>query len=746
MGKTKTATTKLPRGSLKPQSSNRARQHFDTVNPLLAEDHYGKYLIVKNDHSGKEKHNRFYLCHAAIVEFFEASKAMSLVVKNLKDNGISSTHLISLFPEQKDMIITTLYAFIDKGSPRSLVVKLLMGFSHLLMVLKKFKITLTSLNEIDGNILKALVKDAKNNEYSRHSLKSCSQFLRQVRSYYGKEFEVPNLQQYGAVMNEAKEELSLEVSWQLDLYACKELDETINLVEEYKKWIRDLEEIQAPFTCEELDHHGGIFTLKNLIYSYFENIDLLGKKSAKHNQIIRKIALSLYDIELRVWKYQRGKSKQDIGMETMLREQSKGGINITIQNERMFAIWHKVIAPDYPHVKAMLPRYSFLHKSLDHWRYMLTQRSFIDLNRFRRRIYPIKETIYPLYLLSLCRSGLNQQPIKDWRVWKNQQGKYHLGEDSGMGRLVDGFKGRGNTMQTTALDKQHTRYVDFFCDYLAPLYEHSMDDHFFQYLANKGHESHSKIQTWNGLALATMFLGKHHFFYKHSIMDTEILPDGTYQHKRIYTIEHEQIRKVKNLSEYLRGKKDWERQYELGHKNIETSISYEQTVDFENEKQHRIAKSLNTLLDFIKGRVSEQENPKLKVFNGPLAHCQDPFKPDYEGAKLRDGDVCTNWRKCLSGCSQCQPVKSIHGPNIMAWRIIMKELRSVYTDPQEWERMFLIDDQVAEATLEACHFTKEEQEECEKSANETGRLNFIRREVLNSQTSRRLSQEELEHA
>lgn len=748
MGKTKTTSILLPRGTSVPQSHDKERKHFDTINPLLSEEHYGKYLIVKNDRSGKEYHNRFYLCHEAMFEFLEASGVSAAIIKGLKSKDRSSTHLISLFPEHQNMIVTTLFDLANEGSPRSSVRKLLEGFSHLLMVFKKLKISITSLSEIDGNTLKALLKDAKKNNYSKHILKHCSLFLRQVRSHYKKDFAVPKLQQYSAKVINDKEHLSSEVSWQLDVYACHELDETIKLVNEYRDWMRDLEAIQAHFTQDELDQHGGIFTLKNLVFSYFENLDMMGSAAASMNQAIRKVAHSLYGIELKVWKHKRGHSKSDREQEAELRKIGEGGFNITIKDERTYAIWLKIITPYYPFNNTILPQYACLNKSITLWRYTQSQRKYIDLTRFNRRIYPTKEVLYPLYLLSLLRSGLNQQPINDWRVWKDRQGIYHIGEDSGMGRLVDGFKSRGNTIQTTALDKQHCRYVDFFCNYLTPLYEHSMDDHFFQYFASQIHKnSQSKIQTWDNFALLSMLSTKKHFFYKHSIEDTKILSDGRRLQKRIYKIEHEQIRKVRNLSEYLQGKSAWERQYGLGHKNTQTGIIYEQTVEFKEAKQHRIVMTMNTLLDFVKGKMSEKENPKLKVFKGPLANCQNPFKPDYIGSKpLHHRDVCTNWRKCLSGCTQCQPVKSVHGPNIMAWRIIMEELRSIYTDPQEWDRMFLLDDQVAKATLEACCFTKEELTECQQKANEPQRLNFIRREVLNSQRSRRLSQEEIEHA
>lgn len=748
MGKTKTTSIKLPRGSSGPQSPNRIRKHFDTVNPLLAEEHYGKYLLVTNDLSRKVEHNRQYLHHEAMLEFLVASEVNPSLVEIQRRNNIGSSNLISLFPEQQDLIVATLYALIDEGSSRSSVQSLLEGFRHLLMVFKKLNTTLTYISEIDGVILNSLVKDAKANAYYKHSLKYCGQFLHLVRTRYGKDFEVPTLQKYGALNTSEKQEISLAVSWQLDIYACKELDEIIRLVQEYKEWMYELEAIQASFTQKELNQHGGIFTLKNLIFTYFENIDLHGSSSGSINEIIQKVARALYCVEIKIWKEYTKATIAEQKEIASLKKQGEGGFNITIQDERMFAIWHKVIAPNFPFDTALLPQYAFLSKSLQKWKDVQANGSDFTIKQFNRRIYPSKEDIYPLYLLSLCRSGLNQQPIKEWHIWKDEQGKYRLGEDSGMGRLVDGFKSRGNTIQTTALDKQHCRYIDFFCAYLTPLFEYSDDEHFFQYIAHQGSKnSQSKIKIWNRHSIINNFTGTNHFFYKHAIEDTKILSDGTYQQKRIYMINHEQIRKVRNLSEYLQGKVDWERQYGLGHKKIETGISYEQTVGFKDIKQHRIAMTLNQLLDFIKGKVSQQENPKFKVFNGPLANCQNPFEPDYIGSKpLHNGDVCTNWRKCLGGCSQCQPVKSVHGPNIMAWRIVMEELRSIYTDLQEWERMFLFDDQVAKATLEACHFTKEELAECQQKANEPERLDFIRREVLNSQRSRRLSQEERQNA
>lgn len=740
MGKTKTTSSKLPRGYPKSQAVIRDRKHFDSVDSTFSEEHYGKYLVVKNTASNQQDHNRYYLNFETHLEFQEFNMSRKGPLVFLKNNGITDTQLLSRFPEQHDFIWSELTLLIEEFTSRRKVEVLLRGFGHLLSVFNKYKIALSSLEELDGDHLETLENDAKEGAYSRTTLKNCTGFLRLTIACYRKMLHIPALDKYG-VQTSGKDELSLAVSWQCDIYACQELDKTIQRVNEYRGWMRELKEMQAPFHKEELAHHGGLFTMKNLVFTVFDNFDTFGGVSGNLNKPFYKAIKQLYDIDL---KDIRERAKQVGGKEAEIRKLGEGGVNITVNDERMFAIWHKVIAPEYPFKKTILPQYAFVQASLQHWRTHKSGSCGISLVEFDRRIIPDFQALYPLYLFSLCRSGLNQQPVLDWRVWMDEFGNYHLGEDSGMGRIVDGYKGRGlagGSIQSTALDSKQCEYMEFWCDYAAPIYHHTADCHFFQY------EEMGDVSILTTESIKSILRqGKSHFFYRNCITDMILLKDGTPEEKRLYTIDHNKIRKIKNLSEYLEGKRQWERQYERGHQDVKTGITYEMTAEFQGSKQHRIAKTLNVLVEYFRGRISSADNPKLEVFNGPLAHCHNPFEPDYVGAKkLRKNDVCTNWRKCLSECSQCQPVKQVHGPNIMAWRIVMEELRPVYADTKDWERMFLLDDMAAEAALKACEFSDEEQAICEAKANEPGRLMFIRKEVLNSQRSRRLSEEELKN-
>lgn len=740
MGKTKTTSSQFPRGYSKSRYQGIERKHFDSVESLFAEEHYGKYLVVKNNKSSRTNHNRLYLCFEDHIKFIEPKihPGVLVVTKNL---GIADTQLLSRFPEQYDFIWNELTTLIDDSMSRRIVDRLLKGFGHLLDVLNHLEITLSSLEDLDGSYLKAVENDAKNNLYSRHILGYCSQFLRLAISYYQKNLYVPELKKYG-IAKSRDDDISLAVSWQCDIYACQELDEIIQCVNEYKSWMKDLAEMQASFSKEDLICHGGLFTLKNLVFTYFENLDSIGYGVHKINKVFAKAAKQLYGIELNVWKGNRDNRKDSIkNKELELRKLGDGGINITVCNERMFAIWHKVVVPEYPFDKSFLSEYLFVQNTLESWRREKARSCGFKLEIFDRRIVPDLQAIYPMYLLSLCRSGLNQQPVFDWRVWQDKNGSYRIGEDSGMGRIVDGYKGRGNTIQSTALDRQQQKYADFWCTYAGPLYQLSGDDHFFQY------EVFGNIYSLDADGIRRMLMSKSHFYHRHAIFDTVLSKDGTLEQKHLTRISHGKLRKVKNLSDYLEGKKKWERQYERGHTDGNTEIIYQQTVEFQESKQHRIATTQNNLVDFFRGIQTEEHNQKFQVFTGPLSNCKNPFSPDYEGArKLRNGDVCTNWRKCLSGCSQCQPVKNVHGPNIMAWIIVMDELRQLYQDVEEWERMFLLDYMAAKAALTSCAFSDEERTICEKKANEHSRLAFMRKEVLNSQRSRRLSDEERENA
>lgn len=720
----------MPRGSSELKAGTNSRPNFDYVDPNFAEAHYGKYIIVKNSNcDNSPPHNRFYLCHTSFLEYMQ-TYSQKAAVEAVRKYGVGLSDLISLFPEEEAFVKALLISLLGCNPTRDRAGKIARGIGFFLTVMKLNNVEISDMTKLKGKHLKLIREHARQGNFAKGILANCSEFLHLAVKHFALKLDVPNLRQYARKKVTADKELSLAVTWQLDIYAQREIEHIISKVSEYRQWMKELEEI------------GDLFSLKNLAYTFFNNIDTIGSGSGEPNRPIRSLAHDLYGIELRCWKRSK-KTKKEKERESELREIGEGGINISIRNERMFAMWHKVIAPNFPFDKNMLPQYQCIHKdSLYVWRYNMFKLLGITADDFNERIFPTPATIYPFYLLALCRSALNQDTVKDWRVWKNDRGKYRLGVDSGMGRIVDGRKARGNTIQSAALDREMKRSVDFYAEYASPIYAHSMNDHFFQYINLRGETDSNLCQVLGTGLFGTLRRRNDNnaFYTKYSIMDEEVLPNGERVEHRIDWINHTMIRKVKNLSQYLDGKRQWERQYLLGHKNEETEYIYQQSVGFEQAKNHRIAKTQKTFLAFLGGKISLKENPRLGVFSkGPIADCKDPFNPTYPGAKkLHSNDVCTSWRKCLTECDQCEVIAPVHGPVIVAWRDCMDDMRALYDHPGTWDQQFLWDYMAAEATLDL--FPPGVLKECETKAPKY--VEFVRREVLNSQRARKLTEDE----
>jgi len=726
----------MPRGLKEKQLDSKTRMHFDYLNPVFAEEHYGKYFIVKNGNGDDlSPHNRFYLCNKSRLEFMKTYCQEAVMVSHSKQQ-VALTELITLYPEQEIFVKRILNLFLGDKPSRKYAIKVATGFGLMLEIFNNRGIELKSIDEFTGKHIKALRKGADEGGYSKDRLIALTSFLLLVNERFSLKLSVGNFRKYAKQRCEHPTELSLAVTWQLDIYAQREIKENINRFKEYKKWMKELNEIND------------FFCIDNLAHSYFANIEQFGhQKASTRNRPFKNIAQVLHGIELQCWKERKnGKPvyacEADLEREKDLRKKAKNGVNITINDERMFAMWHQTVAPNYPYESDFLPKYKEVFgTTLFYWRNRIAKKNGFILSEFLSRIAPGPGEIYPLYLLALCRSGLNQDPIKDWRVWKDETEQYHVGVESGMGRIVDGFKGRGNSVQSTPLDRDMRRYVDSYIEYLSSVYDHSGDDHFFQYLdlrknMNTGMFQRVTVNTLKGQRMSTR---KNMFYRKYPIMDLEVLASGETVEKRLSWIDHNQIRKVKNLSEYLEGKQQWERQYLRGQKDPETEYIYQQTVQFQDAKKHRIAKSLESFVDFIKGKISIEENPRLKVFNGPISDCKNPFDPTYPGAKkLHSNDVCSNWRKCLTECEQCDVIAPIHGPVIVAWRDCMDDMRSIYELNESWEDEFIWDYMAAEATLST--FSKDVLRECEEKAPKYAE--FVKREVLNSQRARKLTEEE----
>jgi hypothetical protein len=724
MIKTKKKSNQVPRGLNESLSSKTLGSHFDNINTHLAEKHYKKYLIVTNRQSDSQPHNRLYLCHKSMLVFMKYYANEQMISKQEK---VSSYHLYTHFPNQKELIWNILTTLFEEKFNRFKLNCFCGALRIIFKIFEQKNIQIFEIQDFDNQHVIIIEKYIKNeSKLNAKNLRYLGELLRFISYKINKDIHIPDFSKY--VKKKQKNNIimpTLAITWQLDHYAEQAINNLMLEFKTYQNWINELDDI------------GDLFSLKNLTYTFFNNIDSLGSASGKKNTFIRKLAKKLYDIEFQCWKSHFFMKEHEKNRKEELKLLGKGGINISINDERMLAMWIKTLLTNYPFEQSVNKLYSFINEEgLNSWIIFNTYFKSFKCETLTLVLNRNFDQVYQLYLLVLCRTGMNPSVIQSWKVHKEKNGLYKLGVDSGMGRIVDGYKGRGNTIQTAVLDNQLCKFIDFYTEWLTPLFDLSKDYHFFQYYS-KEHNSFSYITSINLSQRKTRLRGT--FFHKYPIMNQRIVFEGKLVEERVMWIDHSKLRKVNNLSEYLNQKDQYIRKMILGHKKQETEYIYQQSVEFQNVKAHQISSAQNHWIDIVKGEVDVNKNPRLKIFTTPMSNCKNPKAPTYIGVKkLKKNDVCTNWRKCLTECEQCEVIDRIHGPVILAWKNCMDDVRKEYLDLELWEREFAYDYDAAISILGS--FSKEAFEYCEEKSIQY--FDFVHRHVLNSKRTRRLSTEE----
>lgn len=722
----KTTSNELPRGYKQFLNDEPKKPHFDDVYSLLAQKHYGKYLIIINKLSNTQPHSRLYLCHDSMLELMK-SYASSTMVSQQKD--VPSFCLFTLFPKKIDLTWVILSKIFDNKIDRYKGNNLCGALGKLYEIYEKENIPLNNIDEFSELHVLAIEKHVKKyGGYNAKNLRYLTELLKIMVVKFNLNVRWPNLTKYGAKINRGTGVIpTLSITWQLDYFAELSINSLIKKVKQYQLWMKELKEI------------GELFSMKNLAYTFFENIDTFGRSSGGKNFIIRKLAQQLFNVELQCWKSHFHIKEDEQKAKNKLRKLGTNGININITGERMYAMWHKTIAENYPFEMKISDKYSFINKNgISSWGSSKNYNDSFNTETVHTAISPSFDQIYPLYLLVLCRTGMNPGVIQDWRVYQNEKGIYKLGVDSAMGRIVDGHKGRGNSEQTAVLDRQLCKFVDFYTEWLTPLFNYSKDNHFFQYMnLGKKNNLYTILNSINLSAKRKRKQGS--FYHMYPIKDEIILTNGKQVEEQVMWIQHDKLRQVKNLSEYLDQKNQYIRKMQLGHKNLDTEYIYQQSVEFQDIKGHQIALAQNQFLQVAKGEANLEETPRLKIFSTPMANCKNPHSPTYQGVKkLHKHDVCTNWRKCLTECDQSDVVDKIHGPVIMAWKTCMDDIRKEYQTIELWEREFFSDYQAALTTLEG--FEPDILKFCKKESLKY--THFVKGHILNSRHSRNIVMQE----
>lgn len=732
------------------------RPHFDFNCEIFNEEHYGSYLIVKNSSQadGSRKHNRFYLDSKKELEFLLITGygQKGLTAENHK---LNNRHLFTIFPTHK-ILIQTLISKIKANEKRNTVRDILCGINTMISLFKSSNKNIPdSPNEFNVDIHQKCLHDAILE--GKVSVDSRIKCLQRIWAYIRNKFDNSTLgvlphepsaqvqieelvSQEGEQVLDEKDEITLEILFQLDYYSQMELGRIMERVKEYRLWM------------SELDTYGELFSRANLLKTYYNNRSL---------KAIRHLYILLYKDEPQCWNPYKssriiidGKIKFITGYaseadETRHQELiaiSEKGIDISIKDEKMFAWWHKTLFPEWPFIKTIVKPYDTVFTSSKSWLIHQVKASGILLNDFQERILPNINTLYPLYLKLLIDTTANTDTVSNIEVHKKADGTYGMGAIHTNLRMLDSVKGRSNTEPPSFIGKGTfiDQCVDFFTEWLAPIYEHSDSTYFLQYIG-----AGSKILRLNADSVKTLnpqkkknskgwgFFEKYEIYksIEKAIFTKEGDNDRVLDKERVWWIKHMNIRAANNFKNYHLLYGEWVRAHvDMGHQGDQTEKDNYRKFSWKLGDEYQTAVSMLHIQKFIEGKIV---NKKLEnVFNQPHCGCKDNTNPTFEGApKINDGEVCTSWRYCLTRCENSYVFPKEHAPTIMAWQIVMdQEYKSGrFIRTEDWAKEYEEDYEVTEIVISKL---KPEDKEFAKS-KAAERIPFVRLMMMQTKQKRK---------
>lgn len=704
--------------------------HFDIDCSIYAEKHYGAYLIVQNSAKADQtrKHNRFYL---------DAEKELEFLLKtgygqqglNKANHTVKHFHLFTEYPKHQ-RLIQILISKIKRYEKRNTVRDLLYGIGIMLNLFESAN------KEIPNHPNKFNADTHQKHLYEsvlagRISVKNQIRALGAIWSFIRHSFNnkaigiLPNQvspQRPQVNSSEVKDnEITLEVLFQLDYYSQMELGHIITKAKEYKKWI------------EELDKHGELFSRANLLRTCY---NYKGKKS------IRQLYILLYKEEPLCLNSDKKRHKK-------LLDIAKNGIDISVKNEKMFAWWHKTLFPNWPFVKKIKEPYNNIFTNSDSWLSHYAKTAKISLVDFNERIFPNLQTLYPMYLRLLIDTSANTDTISNTTVYQKDDGTYEMGVVHHNLRMLDAVKKRTNTITPSFITKGTftDQCVDFYTQWLSILYQHSNNSFFLQYINNYGRSTQldsEKIKRLNPMSLLrkrSKSKGRT-FFEKYEIyknIEGTIDTDTTQKKlgkERVWWIKHMNIRAANNFKNYHLAYGDWVRSHvTMGQQDEQTEQTHYRKDSWRLGDEHQTAVSLLHIQEFIEGKITDKtlEN----AFEQPHCSCVDNKNPSFNDAPhIKDDEICTSWRYCLTRCENSYVFPEHHGPTIMAWKKVMEQERENFIRLEDWSKEYGED---YEATIAIISKFKPEHIEFSKS-KAAERMPFIHLMMMQTKKKKKANQ------
>ncbi|UTJ07104.1 hypothetical protein [Arcobacter roscoffensis] len=705
--------------------------HFDTQESLLAKEHYGFYLIGTLTRATSNYDPRIYLSYNHKVKYFkEKSKKQASFKKQIRRSLVEvfdgNEDYMSLI---KDFINKKLW---DKTYKRTKIKHIIIGLSLFIKHLKsinKIYLSFEEINKIDLDLI-----------YSDHK-KSGLNTIRSLDMFFG-ELGIPinqiliSKRNMNLPIRKLGKKLDYSISSSLVFQFEKNIKDcfvkTKVIVNEYWDWIEEFNSVS--FITDD--------DLLRTLFDFLEEYP--NRRNNIYVQLLSLKLLSDFNMDVDFLFYTKSEIKTKLNAEQIrnleikkmeLKEKSLKGKNINIKNKKYAFYWLREIFPKYPFDNTISDKYKNLTQSeLPLVRSWIRKHFDVALKDLDDKMYPQNNDIYPLYLLLLIKTGVNQEVLKNWKVKRNTNGLYSpVCDELDLFTIIDGTKERSNSKISVVLpnDSLVKKYLDFYIKWATPIYMHSESNKLFQYANNSGGISKKYQEIGNGF-LTNIKNSPTSFFKVYEIIGIN--------RERLNEIDHTQIRKSHNYQDFLRGKSEYERQLKKNHKsNDTTKIHYEdQNFEWVQSKKHKIALTQNLIVGIFKGEITREEHKTANLFVvGPMSDCKNNRMPTFENTPvLKENEFCIDWTKCLSGCDKSCVIPKVHGPVIFSWINYMDEQRNDFVREQDWEKEYFIDYQSAQNTI--THFTQEEIDFSKKEAdkyNNFVKMKFSRTVKLKGYTS-----------
>lgn len=673
------------------------RPHFDNVNPYFSEEHYSCYVLYKQNEKDRSIHSRIYLEYSLGKDFRKVLLDSINVINrssgfsNYKKSKIS---LLDNYPEFRSFIKDCVVKIIPENLSRLGTTNYISGIRVFLNIMRFMKYSFDKISDIKLEHQNVAWNNTKNLNCSKKDEQNLFSFFNAV-SNYSDDF----ILQRKSIKRSTSSIIGLPTTtlFAIDYYCRQDIDDNIKKFNETKKWLAEYKAIS------------NLFSLSNLAHTLYKGYEI---NKTNQRKILLDLALLLHNTNLECWIYVKRYKKKNLyfyknttqeSEHNRLIEISKNGLDIMLNTEKMYFFW---MIESVPNLLRPLEK-NEVYGEIINWEklYFNGRRSHINIDELRKRIYPLASNIYPLYLFLLIREGLNDETLKNWKISVDNDKKYNLGENLGVVTIVQGLKNRTKDIQWTPISRNSLsqKYINFYLEWLSPIYAESEFNYFFQYgiIGGQNIYDHVRPGVWKANRKS-----KEWFFKKHKIY----MPDGT----RLGRINHNQPRVNVQFNDYLRGLNEWERQYRKNHKSIDTQIHYDNMDERKVVQRHKIGKVFNLIEGIFRGTITSDENKKVKVFNGLFADCSDPKNPTYPGAiKIGKNEICSDWFMCLIFCNKSQVDPKIHGPAIMAYSEYMNEQRAYLSD-ENWEKEYELQNSVALEIIEK-KMNKEQRIYCEQN-------------------------------